>query len=67
MRQPSIQAGVWRIHTSQLASLEAVAPLAKLVVSPQDFPFLAQVRFHDDARLADYAEAMTQGLPWPEG
>jgi hypothetical protein len=66
MRQSPVQAGDVRVHTSQLASLEAVKPLAKLVILPQDFPFLAQMRSHDDARLAEYAAAMQQGLPWPD-
>lgn len=66
VRQPPIEVGAWRVHTTQLASLQAVAPLAKLAVSPEDFPFLAQMRVHDDARLAEYAQALQQGLPWPE-
>ncbi|MCC6457504.1 MAG: hypothetical protein IT328_21285 [Caldilineaceae bacterium] len=66
IRQPAIEVGAWRIHVAQLASLEAVAPLAKLAVTPEDFPFLAQMRTHDDARLAEYAEAMNRGLPWPQ-
>lgn len=66
VRQPPIQFGDWRIHTAQLAGLEPVTPLAKLAVTPDDFPFLAQMRVHDDDRLAEYAAAMTQGLPWPE-
>lgn len=63
--QPPIQVGTKRIHIAQLASLEAVVPLAKLAVTPEDFPFLEQMRFHDDARLEEYALAMQQGLPLP--
>lgn len=66
VRQPPIQFGEWRIHVAQLASLEPVVPLAKLAVTPDDFPFLAQMRVHDDDRLAEYAAAMNQGLPWPK-
>lgn len=66
VRQPPLQAGPWRVHTAQLASLEPVVPLAKLAVTPEDFPFLAQMRTHDDDRLAEYAQAMNQGLPWPQ-
>jgi hypothetical protein len=40
-------------------------PLAKLRVSPSDFPFLSQMLAHDDDRLAEYAQAMQQGAPWP--
>lgn len=66
MRQPPMQSGDLRVHTSQLASLEAVKPMAKLSIAAQDFPFLAQMRTHDDARLEEYAAAMMQGLPWPD-
>ena len=65
MRQPPMHVGPWHIHIAQLASLEAVVPLAKLAVTPEDFPFLAQMRSHDDERLEEYANAMSQGLPWP--
>lgn len=66
VRQPPIQFGEWRIHTAQLAGLEPVTPLAKLRVTPEDFPFLAQMRVHDDDRLEEYAQAMQRGLPWPQ-
>ncbi len=66
MRQPPLQVGAFRIHVAQLASPAEVVPLAKLVIEPKDFPFLEQMKTHDDARLAVYAEAMSQGLPWPE-
>jgi hypothetical protein len=64
--QPPIEFGSLRIRIAQLASPQGVKPLAKLVITPEDFPFLAQMRTHDDGRLAEYAEAMTKGLPWPE-
>jgi len=54
------------VHIAQLASFEPVQPLAKLTVAPEDFPFLAQIRGHDDARLQEYADALQNGLPWPE-
>lgn len=66
VRQPPKQFGDWRVHIAQLASLEPVTPLAKLAVTPDDFPFLAQMRVHDDDRLAEYAQAMQRGLPWPQ-
>lgn len=64
--EPPFEFGPLRVHTAQLASFEAVVPLAKIAVVPEDFPFLAQMRTHEDARLADYAQAMQRGLPWPE-
>ena len=47
------------------ASFEYVRPLAKLAVAPEDFPFLQQIRGHDDERLQDYATALQTGSPWP--
>jgi hypothetical protein len=50
----------------QLASPVPVAPFARLRVSPSDFPFLAQIRGHEDERLAEYAEAVMTAAPWPD-
>ena len=50
----------------QLASPVPVAPLARLRVAPADFPFLAQIRGHEDERLAEYAQAVMTAGPWPE-
>ena len=66
VRQPAFRHDPWLVHVVQLASPEAVTPLAKLAVSPEDFPFLHQMRTHDDSRGELYAEAMSQALPWPE-
>jgi hypothetical protein len=57
--------GDYQVHIAQLASFEPVRPLAKLSLAPQDFPFLAQIRGHDDQRLQDYATALQTGAPWP--
>jgi len=62
-------AGPYAGHTAQipqLASSVPVAPLARLQVSPDDFPFLAQIRGHDDQRLSEYAHAVMTASPWPE-
>jgi hypothetical protein len=50
----------------QLASPVPVAPLARLRVSPEDFPFLRQIRGHEDARLGEYAQAVMTASAWPE-
>jgi hypothetical protein len=50
----------------QLASPVAVTPFARLQVTPSDFPFLAQIRGHEDDRLAEYAQAVMAAAPWPE-
>jgi hypothetical protein len=64
--EPPISSGPLVIHTTQLASLEPVTPLAKLTVTPDDFPFLEQMLAHDDTRLEDYAAAIRSGAPWPD-
>lgn len=64
--QPPITLGSNEVHIAQLASLVPVQPLAKLMVTPDDFPFLTQIRGHDDQRLQEYATALQTGAPWPE-
>jgi hypothetical protein len=64
--QPSMAFGSNEVHFAQLASLEPVQPLAKLTVTPEDFPFLGQIRGHDDQRLQEYATALQTGAPWPQ-
>jgi hypothetical protein len=64
--QPSIAFGSNQVHIAQLASFEPVQPLAKLTVTPADFPFLPQIRGHDDERLQEYANALQTGAPWPQ-
>jgi hypothetical protein len=49
----------------QLASPVAVTPFARLQVSPGDFPFLAEIRGHEDSRLGEYAQAVMAAAPWP--
>jgi hypothetical protein len=63
--QPPMEFGAYQVHIAQLASLEPVRPLAKLTVTPADFPFLMQIRGHDDQRLQEYANALQTGAPWP--
>ncbi len=64
--QPSLTFGSQEVHISQLASFTSVQPLAKLTVTPADFPFLMHIRGHDDHRLQAYATALQTGAPWPE-
>ena len=64
--QPPIPFGPYQVHIAQLASFEAVQPLAKLTITPEDFPFLQQIRGHDDERLQEYADALQTGAPWPK-
>lgn len=67
MEQQPMTFGPYQVHIAQLASLTPVQPIAKLEVAPQDFPFLAQIRGHVDERLQEYADALQNGSPWPEG
>jgi hypothetical protein len=64
--QSSLEFGPYKVHIAQLASFESVQPLAKLTVAPEDFPFLKQIRGHDDERLQEYATALQTGAPWPK-
>jgi hypothetical protein len=64
--QPPMAFGSNQVHIAQLASFEPVQPLAKLTIEPVDFPFLAQIRGHDDERLQEYATALQTGAPWPK-
>lgn len=63
-QQPAA-AGTNEVHIAQLASPVPVRPLAKIEVVPADFPFLTQIRGHDDTRLQEYANAMQTSGPWP--
>jgi hypothetical protein len=46
------------------ASLQTVQPLASLRVRPGDFPFLAQVRGHDQDTIQERARTNPEGWPW---
>ncbi len=47
-------------------SLSSAKPVAKLEVGPDDFPFLAQIHGHNDAKLVKLATANPNGFPWLE-
>ena len=63
--QSPLALGSNQVHIAQLASFLPVQPMAKLTVTPEDFPFLMQIRGHDDQRLQEYATALQTGAPWP--
>jgi len=52
------------VRVPQWASLESVAPIARLAVGPEDFPFLDQLRGHDDDSTFARARANPDGFPW---
>ena len=64
--QSPLTFGSYQAHIAQLASFVPVQPLAKLTVTPEDFPFLLHIRGHDDERLQEYATALQSGAPWPQ-
>ena len=64
--QPPMTFGSNTVHIAQLASFTPVRPLAKITVAPEDFPFLEQIRGHDDRRLQEYGKALATGAPWPK-
>ena len=66
VEQPAGAYGGNSARVPQLASRVPVAPFARLRVFPRDFPFLAQIRGHEDERLAEYAQAVMAAAPWPD-
>ncbi len=64
--QQPMRFGEYEVRIPQLASLVAVRPIARVAVDPADVPFLAEIRGHDDDRLAEYAHALETGAPWPQ-
>lgn len=63
--QPPGPYGGHQARVPQLASPVAVTPFARVRVASDDFPFLGQIRGHDDERLAEYAQAVMAAEPWP--
>ena len=61
---PPLSVAGQRVHIPQWASLEAVAPLARIAIEPEDFPFLDQIRGHDDAFVLECAKSDPDGFPW---
>lgn len=62
--QPQITANGVHVQIAQAASSQPVAPLAKLPVGPDDFPFLERIRGHDDEILRARIAADPSGFPW---
>jgi hypothetical protein len=63
-QQPPYVVGGQRAHIAQWASLEAVRPLARIEVTPEDFPLLDQMRGHIDEIVFPKARANPDGFPW---
>jgi hypothetical protein len=45
-------------------SSKSAQPIAKLLVEPDDFPFLNQIHGHNDEKLIQLASANPNGFPW---
>ena len=63
-QQPPLDHQGSSAYVAQWASLVPVKPLARVAVGPEDFPFLGQIRGHDDAVLLARAAADPDGFPW---
>ena len=66
VEQPAGEYGGHSARVPQLASPVPVTPFARLRVAPDDFPFLAHIRGHEDERLAEYAQAVMTAGAWPD-
>lgn len=47
-------------------SSQSAQPIAKLLVEPDDFPFLDQIHGHHDEKLIQLYSENPNGFPWPE-
>lgn len=65
-QMPPLTVGGQRAHVPQWASLVAVKPLARIAIAPEDFPFLDDIRGHDDAFILERAKFDPDGFPWLE-
>jgi hypothetical protein len=57
--------GVEIVFPHWISSVPA-EPAARLLVEPQDFPFLDQIHGHNDQKLVRMAASNPDGFPWPE-
>jgi len=65
-QEPAQQAQGMEILFPHWISTQSAQPVAKLLVTPQDFPFLAQVHGHNDEKLSRLAAQDPNGFPWLE-
>lgn len=63
-RQPELQTNEGLIRTRQLFNPTSVRPVAKVTVTPEEFPLLDQIRFHDPEQILARAKADPAGFPW---
>ena len=65
VEEPPGQANGVEFRLPQWVGFQPEQPVAKLLVAPEDFPFLGQIHGHDDEKLARLAAADPGGFPWP--
>ena len=67
VQMPSYDFKGRRVLEPHWAALEHVLPLGEVRVGPGDFPFLSQVRGHDNGDIMRRAAADPYGFPWLDG
>jgi hypothetical protein len=65
-RDPIQKVKEYNIVVPHWASRQPAVPEARLMVTPQDFPFLGQIRGHNRQVLLERARADPDGFPWLE-
>jgi hypothetical protein len=65
-QEPAQQMSGAEIIFPHWISRRPATPIAKLLVQPKDFPFLAEIHGHNDEKLTRLAAADPNGFPWPE-
>ena len=64
VQDPISHMGELKFKVAHWASLEPVRPIARIPVTPQDFPFLADIRGHDNAVLSARVDVDPDRFPW---
>jgi len=64
VREPISTVQGAKVDVDHWASLEPVSPIAKIWVCPEDFPFLDQIRGHDDTTLWTRMADDPERFPW---
>jgi hypothetical protein len=62
---PQVREGI-KVQAHHWASLQAVKPLFRVAADAADFPFLEQIRAHNDEILWKRVERNRDGFPWLE-
>jgi hypothetical protein len=63
-QQGNGRAGGYETELQQWRSFDPVKPLAKMMIRPEDFPFLEHVRGHDVGKVSVRARKNPKEFPW---